>query len=226
MKECIEFQEIENVTFTSNGVGTLQGNGAAWWGYASYLRIDENRPRLFRINSSKQMLIENLQFINSPYWTTLFEDVEDLEIRYSAIDVRRNPVDWHDLYNIADFNTDGFDVSGRNVHIHHVDIWCDDDTIVVKGRSGNNGIKCSENMLFEHVKASGVGLTIGSIGASDAHTCVRNITFRHAVMHHTFKGIYMKSRPSGASATGEITRPGEFFEYLGFLHTQSFSKRF
>ena len=103
------------------------------------------------------------------YWTTLFENIENLEIRYSKIDVRRSPVDWHDLYNIADFNTDGFDVSGKNVWIHHVDIWNDDDTIVVKGRSGKDTIPCSENMLFEHVKASGVGLTIGSIGASEAH---------------------------------------------------------
>ena len=46
----------------------------------------------------------------------------------------------------------------------------------------------SENMLFERIKASGVGITIGSIGTNT----VNNITFRDCFMHNTWKGIYMK----------------------------------
>lgn len=45
-------------------------------------------------------------------------------------------------------------------------------------------------MLFERINASGVGLTIGSIGSST----VRNITFRDCHMPHSFKGIYLKFR--------------------------------
>ena len=45
-------------------------------------------------------------------------------------------------------------------------------------------------MLFERITASGVGLTIGSIGTSN----VNNITFRDCYMHHTWKGIYLKFR--------------------------------
>ena len=41
------------------------------------------------------------------------------------------------------FNTDGFDVSGRDVHIHDCDIWTQDDTIAVKDDS--------QNMLFERI---------------------------------------------------------------------------
>ena len=41
----------------------------------------------------------------------------------------------------------------------------------------------SENMLFERINASGVGLTIGSIGTS----VVNNITFRDSFMYHTWK---------------------------------------
>jgi polygalacturonase len=48
-------------------------------------------------------------------------------------------------------------------------------------------------MLIERVEASGLGLVIGSIGGS----IVRNITFRDAYMHHTYKGIYTKFRGSG-----------------------------
>ena len=49
-------------------------------------------------------------------------------------------------------------------------------------------------MLFENINASGVGLTIGSIGKS----IVNNITFRNCIMHNTYKGIYMKFRDAGS----------------------------
>ena len=52
-----------------------------------------------------------------------------------------------------------------------------DDTIAVKDHS--------KNMLFERIEASGVGLTIGSIGGGSN---VNNITFRDCRMHNTYKG--------------------------------------
>ncbi len=48
-------------------------------------------------------------------------------------------------------------------------------------------------MLFERINASGIGLTIGSIGDS----LVKNITFRNSRMHKTYKGVYMKFRGNG-----------------------------
>ena len=78
------------------------------------------------------------------------------------------------------FNTDGFDVSGRNVWIHDCNVWDQDDCIAVKGTS--------ENMLFERINASGIGLTIGSIGNS----VVNNITFRDSYMYHTWKVKLLK----------------------------------
>ena len=56
-------------------------------------------------------------------------------------------------------------------------------------------------MLFERITASGVGLTIGSIGTSN----VNNITFRDCYMHHTWKGIYMKFRGGDEEKGGRIS---------------------
>lgn len=67
-----------------------------------------------------------------------------------------------------------------------------------------NRARCSENWLVERVNASGLGLTIGSVGASTQGTCVRNITFRNSVMHNTFKGVYVKSRPTSPGNTATI----------------------
>lgn len=36
--QCMYFSNIENVLFTSNGTGTFDGNGAAWWGAIKYLK--------------------------------------------------------------------------------------------------------------------------------------------------------------------------------------------
>lgn len=121
--------------------------------------------------------------------------MDGVEIRNVKIDSRRSEnVDWHDLFNMSGFNTDGIDVSGRNVHIHHCDIWNQDDTIAVKecNAGGRCRTVCSENMLIENNNLSGVGASIGSIRSDKDHVCVRNITFRNIHMHHTFKGIYWK----------------------------------
>lgn len=88
-------------------------------------------------------------------------------------------------HNISAFNTDGFDVTGKNVWIHDCVVWNQDDCVCIKDGS--------ENMLIERVNASGLGLVIGSIGNS----IVRNITFRDCYMHHTYKGIYLKFRGPG-----------------------------
>ena len=75
--------------------------------------------------------------------------------------------------------------------MHDLNIWNDDDCIAVKDGS--------ENMLFERINASGLGLVIGSIGGSR----VKNITFRDSYMHKTFKGIYLKTRWSDSGPVGE-----------------------
>jgi polygalacturonase len=184
----MELSDLQNVTFTSSGEGTLDGNGKKWWGIPGigYLIREENRPRLLRVNGGKNLLIENIFFKNSPYWTTNFNDMDGLEIRHSKIDARRTDKDGHDIVDMTAFNTDGFDVSGKNVWIHDCTVWNQDDSVCVKGNS--------ENMLFERINASGIGLTIGSIGSGNH---VRNITFRDCYMHHTWKGIYMKFRGAG-----------------------------
>jgi hypothetical protein len=137
------------------------------------------------------LLVENLLMKDSPYWTFWVHSVDGLEVRYTDIDARRTTEDWHSTVDLTAFNTDGFDVTGKNVWIHDCNVWNQDDCIAVKDGS--------ENMLFERINASGVGLTIGSISGS----VVRNITFRDCYMHHTYKGIYMKFR--GGDNPGSIS---------------------
>merc|ERR1711970_1202420 len=71
--ECIVFNEINNVTFTSTGTGTMDGQGATWWGIPGigYLLRGENRPILMAIRGGRNLLFEHWLFWNSPYWSFL-----------------------------------------------------------------------------------------------------------------------------------------------------------
>ena len=132
--ECIHFYNIVNVTFTSTSVGVMDGRGETWWGVPGigYLVRGENRPRLFNIQDSKDILVENILFLNSPYWTFWVHGVDGLEVRFCEISARRTNDDHHGIIDITAFNTDGFDVTGRNVWIHDCVVWDQDDCIAVK----------------------------------------------------------------------------------------------
>ena len=190
--ECIQLENISDIIFTSSGTGTLNGNGEAWWGALNYLKYQENRPRLMHIIHSKNILVEHILFKNSPFWTFWAEYCDGMVIRYSDVSARITDIPEHTLIDLQAFNTDGFDVTGKNVHIHDCNIWNQDDCIAVKDDA--------ENMLFERISCSGLGLVIGSIGSNQ----VRNITFRDSVLPRTFKGIYMKTRWNDSAPVGDI----------------------
>ena len=191
---CMSLLNIKNVTIRSSGKGIINGNGRNWWGIPliGYLIRAEKRPKLLYINDASNLIIENIIFTNSPYWTVDIENVNGLIIRHSSVINRRTNLDMHDLIDKSAFNTDGFDISGKNVHMHDCYIWTQDDCIAIKGSSSN--------MLFERINASGLGLTIGSIGSD----IVNNITFRNCYMHKTVKGIYLKFNYGAADFPGGL----------------------
>lgn len=210
---CINFRNITSVLFTSSNPnkGTIDGNGQRWWGAIKFLVHGEDRPMLFRIDTSKDLIVENLLFKDSPFWTTFFSDSDGLIVRYCNIDARWDKAQTHDLLDLQAFNTDGFDVTGRNVHMHDLNIWNDDDCVCVKDGS--------ENMLFERINASGLGLVIGSIGNS----IVRNITFRDAILPNTFKGIYMKTRWEDGPSTGSASISDILFENITIYNPEQWA---
>lgn len=178
--------------------GILDGNGMQWWGvpFLGYVALIEERPDLLLFNRTQDVLIEYLVLKDAPLYTAYFLNVHGMKIRYTSIIARRTERDGHGLIDLSAFNTDGFDIAGTNVHVHDVDIWNQDDCIAVKD---NPGDRISANMTFERIKASGLGLAIGSIGAG---SLVNNITFRDSLLYKSYKGIYLKFRniPSTSSA--------------------------
>ena len=87
-------------------------------------------------------------------------------------------------------NTDGIDISGKNVHIHDINISNYDDSICIKPLRNNSSVldntimNCSENIIIENVNVyAGVGLSIGSV-SSTKHNCIRNVTFQNIIANY------------------------------------------
>ena len=192
--ECLDFKSVNKTIFTSRRgdgeLGVLNGNGRKWWGAINFLKNQENRPRLFHVRQGTDWVFERLLLKDSPFWSFYAESNEGLVIRYAQVDARITDLDHHTPLDLTAFNTDGFDVTGNNIHIHDVKVWNQDDCVCIKDGT--------TNVLVERVEASGLGLVIGSIGSS----VVRNVTFRDCFMHRTFKGIYMKTRWSDDGPAG------------------------
>ena len=176
------------------GGGIIDGGGDLWYGNMRYFYREENRPRLLKLKYCQHILVENILFRKSPYWTFYADHCQYLELRYCKCDCRRRGFNSklympHSMYQLAAYNTDGFDVGGRSseyVYMHDLEIWNQDDCIAVKG---------GRHMLFERIRASGLGLVIGSIGVNSGKpVVVDNVIFENCYMEDTVKGIYFKFR--------------------------------
>lgn len=186
----MNFVNTSGFTITSSGTGTFDGNGAAWWGIPGigYLVRGKDRPPLLVVDYANDFLLENMLFHQAPRFNFQSRGLNNATIRYCEVSARRTSEDSHGAIDSTAFNTDGFDVSGHNIHIHDSTVWNQDDTFCIKAHKED-----TSNVLIENVKASGVGLSIGSLGSQS----VKNITFRNVVMHHSSKGVYVKFNENG-----------------------------
>jgi len=116
--ECWYLETIDNVTFTSSGTGTLDGNGEGWWGYWNYLIIGENRPRMLHVEDAGDLLIENIVFRQSPYWNVYIHDANGVEIRNSAVEVHRDNATWHDLDDLGELSLSFLPLFTLRMHCH------------------------------------------------------------------------------------------------------------
>ena len=194
-----------------SGQSLVDGNGLVWWNKYVISTKYAKRPKLIVIEKSENIVVENMTAINSPSFHMLLKDNINVIVRFVTINVDRKLKAAREKTkrillaneNVEglqpeDLNTDGIDPSGKNVHVHHVFINNDDDSIAVKpcSRDSCDKANCSEDMLFEDMIVTGFGLSIGSVPPHKIANCVRNITFRRISMPKTGKGIYIKSNPS------------------------------
>ena len=182
--------------FTITGPGTINGNGQEYWEEFWIRRkynkdctnLEAMRPRNIYISNSKNVTIQDVKIINSPFWTTHIYKCEN--VRYLGCEI------YAPTENITKFfpekgapSSDAIDIDFcKNVLINGCYMNVNDDGVVLKGGKGtwadkdsNNG-PCS-NIIIENNNFGKVGglLTLGSESIYDKNVILRNNTVDGAI---------------------------------------------
>lgn len=196
-------EDAENITIT--GRGTIDGQGQIWWKRIEYdnpkkyklpplgdgqlaelAKLKRGRPNLIRMLRCRDVLIENVNLINSPSWT-VHPMLCDF-VRVEGVSITNDPD--------ASHNTDGINPeSCGNVRISNCRIDTGDDCVTLKSgmnEAGRRVGKPTENVTITNcVMYHGHGgVTIGS----EMSGGVRNVTVSNCVFQGTDNGIRIKSQ--------------------------------
>ena len=204
-ESLFSFSDTQGLVIKGNGV--IDGFGYSWW-VNVILTGKDHRPNLIDIHTLKDTLIDGIQLYNAAEYFMNFRDALNITVQNVIIhtDINSN-ASIMDLIPTFPLNTDGIDISGRDVYFRNLTITNFDDAVAVKPLSVNGGkySNCTENILIEdcYVKY-GVGMSIGSVPPNNNNNCIRNVTFRNIKFQDPFKAIYIKPNP-GDHGTGIIS---------------------
>ena len=141
------------------------------------------RPPFIQPICCKNVRIEGVKIINSPFWTVNPEFCDNVT------------VDGVTIHNVDSPNTDGINPeSCRNVHISNCHISVGDDCITIKSgrdlQARNIGAACENITVTNCTMLSGHG---GVVIGSEMSGGVRRVTITNCVFEGTDRGIRLKS---------------------------------
>ena len=153
-----------------SGSGAVDGQGAAWWPYASV--AGANRPRMLSPSSCNRLLIQNVTLSNSPMFHIAISGGGNTTVQGVTVYAPSTGP-----------NTDACDVSGTNIVVQNCHISVGDDDYTCGG--GTHDV-----LLTNNVYGTGHGVSIGSYTDSGG---VSNITVINCTFDGTDNGIRLKS---------------------------------
>jgi len=205
------------------GRGLINGHGKKWWDFVEGYKADQPRskwqykfdslnrnillpddpaqmkrgflrPPFIQPMYCKNVLIEGITIINSPFWTVNPEFCENVTVHAVTINNPHSP------------NTDGINPeSCKYVHISNCHISVGDDCITIKsGKDGPGRAKAApaeDYTITNCTMLSGHGgVVIGSEMSGD----VRKITISNCVFDGTDRGIRIKTERGSGGVVEEI----------------------
>ncbi|GLT31770.1 hypothetical protein SLA2020_064800 [Shorea laevis] len=166
-RSLIYGQNLTDVVITGDN-GTIDGQGSIWWNWFRSKTLDYTRPHLVELMNSTGVVISNLTFLNSPFWTIHPVYCSHVIIQNVTI-----------LAPLDSPNTDGIDPDSSDaVCIENCYISTGDDLISIKSGWDEYGVSFGRpsrnitiHMLTGH-NINGSGIAIGSEmsgGVSEVH---------------------------------------------------------
>ncbi len=191
--------------FTISGQGTIDGNGLNYWQEFWIRRQwnpqctnkDAQRPRLTYISHSKNVTIQDVHLINSPFWTNHVYKSDHVRYLDCYIYAPTENIFPPDPKRGAP-SSDAIDVDAcTDVLIDGCFMHVNDDAVVMKGGKGTWADKDETNgpcerVLIQNCRYGRVHgcLTLGS----EAVHC-RNIILRNCYTERTDRVLWLKMRP-------------------------------
>jgi len=184
--------------FTMFGPGTIDGNGLRSW-KAFWLRRtwnpectnkDEQRPRLVFISNCKNVLIADLNLINSHFWTTHIYKCDHVKYLNCNIYSPAEPVKAP--------STDAIDIDVcTDVLVKNCRLEVNDDSVVLKGGKGPWADTLEENGGNERILVEDCiyGFCHGCLTCGSESLHNRNIFVRRLKVSKGSNLLWLKMRP-------------------------------
>ena len=191
--------------FTISGQGTIDGNGLHYWQEFWIRRSwnpqctnkDAQRPRLTYVSNSRNVTIQDVRLINSPFWTNHVYKSDHVRYLDCYIYAPTENV-WSPEPRRGAPSSDAIDIDAcTDVMVSGCYMHVNDDAVVLKGGKGTWADKDETNgdcerILIENCHYGKVHgcLTLGSESLHD-----RNIILRNCYTERADRVLWLKMRP-------------------------------
>ena len=191
--------------FTISGQGTIDGNGLNYWQEFWIRRKwnpqctnkDAQRPRLTYISNSRNVTIQDVRLINSPFWTNHIYKCDHVRYLGCYIFAPTENI-WAPDPTRGAPSSDAIDIDAcTDVMINGCFMHVNDDAVVLKGGKGTWADKDETNgdcerILIQNCRYGKVHgcLTLGSESLHD-----RNIILRNCYTEKSDRVLWLKMRP-------------------------------
>lgn len=163
------------------GEGTIDGQGEIWWKKFTAKEITNRRPQMMFIENAERVEISGITFLNPPNTHLSIKNGTDVYI--------------HCIHIIAPSNsrnTDGINISAKNVTIEDCDIRTGDDNIAIN--FGNKNVtdtepECSNILIRNCFFGVGHGMSIGSFTSGG----LKNLAVSNCKFEGTTSAIRIKT---------------------------------
>ena len=191
--------------FSISGKGTIDGNGLKYWQEFWIRRKwnpqctnkDAQRPRLTYISNSKNVTVQDVKLINSPFWTN--HVYKSSHVRYLDCYIYAPTENiWAPDPTRGAPSSDAIDIDAcTDVMVNGCFMHVNDDAVVLKGGKGTWADKDETNgdcerILIQNCRYGKVHgcLTLGSESLHD-----RNIILRNCYTEKSDRVLWLKMRP-------------------------------
>ncbi|CAM8997125.1 hypothetical protein QQ045_006180 [Rhodiola kirilowii] len=202
-KSFLHGEGLHDVVITGEN-GTIDGQGEIWWNmWRKQGALQYTRPNLVELMNSRNIIISNVVFKNSPFWNIHPVYCSNVVLRYVTI------LAPHDSPN-----TDGIDPdSSSNVCIEDSYIAVGDDLVAVKSGWDEYGIaygRRSHGITIRRVSGSSpfAGIAVGS----ETSGGVENVLAEHISLYNTGVGIHIKTNIGRGAFIRNITISNVYME--------------